>query len=236
MEIKWGFKSVNGVQFWDKVLFYFCGPTAKSLGAKSMGEKLTPVVHMLQEFSHSTTWLALGQGNLPYLWLSDSQSHVHFASQNQVEVWSSMFMIMKYILASRVKEWGCFLQNSSITLTSKLLNGCHVGILQPWTVACQAPLSMGISRQEYWSGLPFPSLGDLPDSGIEPGSPALQADSLPTELQGKPPCILPDENNQLQKIGSVQFSGSVMSNSLWPHESQHARPPCPSPTPWVHSN
>ena len=55
----------------------------------------------------------------------------------------------------------------------------------PWTVSCQAPLSMGLSRQEYWSGLPFPSLGDLPDPGIEPGSPALQAGSLPVELQGK---------------------------------------------------
>ena len=52
----------------------------------------------------------------------------------------------------------------------------------PWTVACQAPLPMGFSRQEYWSGLPFPSPEDLLDSGIEPWSPALQADSLPTEL------------------------------------------------------
>ena len=43
----------------------------------------------------------------------------------------------------------------------------------PWTVAYQAPPSMGFSRQEYWSGLPFPSPGDLPDPGIEPGSPAL---------------------------------------------------------------
>ena len=50
----------------------------------------------------------------------------------------------------------------------------------PWTVACQAPLSMGFSRQEYWSGLPFPSAGDLPDPGIEPRSSALQADDLPT--------------------------------------------------------
>ena len=56
----------------------------------------------------------------------------------------------------------------------------------PWTVALHAPLSMGFSRQEYWSGLPFPSPGDLPKPGIEPGSPALQADPLPTELQGKP--------------------------------------------------
>ena len=56
----------------------------------------------------------------------------------------------------------------------------------PWTVACQAPQCMGFSRQEYWSGLPFPSPGGLPDPGIEPRSPALQADSLPNELQGKP--------------------------------------------------
>ena len=53
----------------------------------------------------------------------------------------------------------------------------------PWTVARQAPQSMGFSRQEYWNGLPFPSLGDLPIPGIEPGSPALQVDSLPSEPQ-----------------------------------------------------
>ena len=51
----------------------------------------------------------------------------------------------------------------------------------PWTVACQAPLSMGFSRQEYWSELPFLSPGYLPDPGIKPMSPALQATSLPTE-------------------------------------------------------
>ena len=56
----------------------------------------------------------------------------------------------------------------------------------PWTVAYQAPPSMGFSRQEYWSGLPFPSSGDLPDPGIEPGSPAFQADALTSEPPGKP--------------------------------------------------
>ena len=56
----------------------------------------------------------------------------------------------------------------------------------PWTVAYQASLSLGFSRQEYWSGLPFPSLGDLPDPGIEPGSPALQADAYPLSHQGSP--------------------------------------------------
>ena len=55
----------------------------------------------------------------------------------------------------------------------------------PWTVGRQAPLSMGFSRQEYWDGLSYPSLGDLPNPEIEPGSPAWQADSLPSEPPGK---------------------------------------------------
>ena len=55
-----------------------------------------------------------------------------------------------------------------------------VFFVTPWTAARQAPLSMGVSRQEYWSGLPCPPPGDLPDPGIEPGSPALQANSLQT--------------------------------------------------------
>ena len=57
----------------------------------------------------------------------------------------------------------------------------------PWTVARQAPLSMGFSRQEYWSGLPFPSPEDLPNPEIESRSPALQADALSSEPPGKPP-------------------------------------------------
>ena len=66
----------------------------------------------------------------------------------------------------------------------------HVQLfVTPWTVAYHAPPSMGYSRQEYWSGLPFPSPGDLPDPGIEPRSPALQADALPSELPGKPHII-----------------------------------------------
>ena len=58
-------------------------------------------------------------------------------------------------------------------------------LVTPWTLACQFPLSMGFSTQVYWSGLPFPSSGDLPNPEIEPGSPALQVDSLLTEVQGK---------------------------------------------------
>ena len=58
--------------------------------------------------------------------------------------------------------------------------------LTSWNVACQAPLSMGFSRQEYWSGWPFPSPGDLPNPGVELWSLALQADTLPSEPPGKP--------------------------------------------------
>ena len=57
----------------------------------------------------------------------------------------------------------------------------------PWTVAHQAPLSMGFPRQEYWPGLPFPPPGDLPDPGVEPDSPALAGSFFTTELCGKPP-------------------------------------------------
>ena len=56
----------------------------------------------------------------------------------------------------------------------------------PWNVTYQAPLSMGFSRQEYWSGLPFPSPGDLPNPGIKLWYPALQADALPSDPPGKP--------------------------------------------------
>ena len=59
-------------------------------------------------------------------------------------------------------------------------------LYDPMPVACQAPLSMEFSRQEYWSALSFPSPGDLSDPGTEPGSPALQTDSLASEPPGKP--------------------------------------------------
>ena len=128
-----------------------------------------------------------------------------------------------------------------------------------------APSCVQFSRPEYWSGQSFPSPEDLPNPGIKPTSPELQMDSLPAEPQGKPKntgvgslsllqrIFLTQESNQgLLHYGqiiyqlsyqgnpfcthSVQFSCSVVSVSLRPHESQHARPTCPSPTPGVYSN
>ena len=81
--------------------------------------------------------------------------------------------------------------------TRVCLVGDHVKLLSrvrlfaiPWTVTYQASLSVGFYRQEYWSGLPFPSPEDLPDPGIEPGSPALQADALLSEPSGKPKLVM----------------------------------------------
>ena len=71
------------------------------------------------------------------------------------------------------------------TYEKKVTQSC-LTLCDYWTAACPTPLSVEFSRQEYWSGLPFPSPGDLPDSGMKLRSSALQADSLPPEPQGKP--------------------------------------------------
>ena len=82
----------------------------------------------------------------------------------------------------------------------------HVQLfVTPWTIACQAPPSMGFSRQEHWSGLPFPSPGDLPDPGMDPGSPALQEDPLPSEPPGNP----------TYQFRSVQFSSVQLLSRVW---------------------
>ena len=75
------------------------------------------------------------------------------------------------------------IQQSESTVKEKVLVISCIQLF-PWTVAHQTPLSMGFSRQEYWSGLPFPSPGDLPNPEIEPRSPASQADSLLSESPG----------------------------------------------------
>ena len=80
------------------------------------------------------------------------------------------------------RQEGCVCVCVCVCVCGCQLLSC-VQLCNPQTAACQAPLSMGFSRQVYWSGLPFPSPRDLPDPGIKPESPALQADSSPSELQ-----------------------------------------------------
>ena len=84
---------------------------------------------------------------------------------------------------------------------SQIITLCVIGhfscvrlFVTPWTVAHQASRSVGFSRQEYWSGLPCLSPGDFPSPGIKPESPTLQADSLSTELPGKPTKMYPKGN------------------------------------------
>ena len=92
----------------------------------------------------------------------------------------------RFFLYSSVYSWQLFLISSASVVCSGLVgNSCPI-LVTPWTEALQVHLSMGFSRQVYWSGLPFPSPEDLPDPGIEHSSPALQADSLLTELKSKP--------------------------------------------------
>ena len=75
------------------------------------------------------------------------------------------------------------LQLHKINISSAVTHSCPT-LCDLWIVAYQAPPSVGFSRQEYWSGLPLPSPGDLPDPGTEPGSPAFQADALTSEPPG----------------------------------------------------
>ena len=78
-----------------------------------------------------------------------------------------------------------------LLLKVKVKSLSHVRLfVTPWTIAYQAPPSMGFSKQEYWSGLPFPSPGDLPNPGIEPRSPTFQANALTSEPLGKPLMLL----------------------------------------------
>jgi len=82
-------------------------------------------------------------------------------------------------------EFPCFLYNPGLKSLKVKLLSCVQLFATPWTVDYQPPLSMEFSRQEYWSGLPFPSPGYLFNPGIKPRSPALQADALPFEPPGK---------------------------------------------------
>ena len=103
----------------------------------------------------------------------------HHRELGRVPCADSGFSLVTYLIhgIGSVRGGGDLVTKSCLTLVT------------PRTVACRARLSKGFSRKEYWSGLPFPSPGNLPNRGIEPKSPALQADSLLTELQGTPSVV-----------------------------------------------
>ena len=110
-------------------------------------------------------------------------------------VYNPFFILTAYYLCQLISMTICvcsiFVGSSSscccCVLCCAQMQSCVWFFVIPWAVTCQAPLSMGFFQQEYWSGLPFPTPGDLPDSGIEPTSLAWQADSFTTAPPGKPP-------------------------------------------------
>ena len=141
--------------------------------------------------------------------------HAVTKSQTQLDDWTTTATIQPWNLSRSTSILNPF--PSSLFATSLSLFQCgllsglspqvkvkslsHVRLFAtPCTVAHQAPPSMGFSRQEYWSGLPFPSPGDLPDPEIEPRSPAFQADALTSEPPGKP-YLLKAQPKCYQKFG-----------------------------------
>ena len=94
-------------------------------------------------------------------------------------LWSYLFLLLFHLTPVPRIQGLCVCVCVCALLTQSCLTLCD-----PWIVPCQAPPSMGFSSQEYWSALPFSSPGDLPNPGTGPGSPALQADSLPSEPPG----------------------------------------------------
>ena len=113
----------------------------------------------------------------------------------KVSLWSEKLTVQTGILI-----FCCLVTKSCLTLFET-----------PLTVAHQATLSMGFARQEHWCGLPFPSPGDLPDPGIKSVSSAVQADSLPTELRGKP--VIAWKNLNISSIYQVCFTDPLCSES-----------------------
>ena len=120
-----------------------------------------------------------GTGELPGLWKSSIPRSVWwlyvymYATKNPLICALKSQQLVNFVVVQSLCVL-CFIAQSCPTLST------------PWTAALQAPLPLGFSRQEHWSGLPCPSPGDLPSPGIEPRSPALRADSLPPEPPRKP--------------------------------------------------
>ena len=114
---------------------------------------------------------------------------------------------------SKQEYWSGLPLPSANKRERKMKSLSHVWLfVTTWTSAYQASPSMGFSRQEYWSGSSFPSPGDLPNPGIEPGSPALQADALPSEPPGKP--NKRERCSQRQTAGQIAWLSSSATSAI----------------------
>ena len=128
-------------------------------------------------------WVGYGMCGV-YVWAEKLQKRIHLQNQEleRQHDYTNMYLLKTMSWADMQKSKRPRENESEKWKWSRSVLRLFV---TPWNVAYQAPLSMGFSRQEYWSGLPFPSSGDLPNPGIKLWSPALQADALPSELPGK---------------------------------------------------
>ena len=108
------------------------------------------------------------------------------AGLNQIGARQSKMAIKNHNTEHRVKTHTYKPGSPHLSESESEVAQSHPTLCDPWTVAHQAPLSMGFCRQEYWSGLPFSSAGDLPDPGIKPTSPALAGGFFSSEPVGKP--------------------------------------------------
>ena len=128
------------------------------------------------------------------------------------------------ILQERTLEWVAISFSNVWKWKVKVKSLSRVQLFAtPGTAAYQAPLSLGFSRQEYWCGLPFPSPGDLPDPGIEPGSPTLEADALTSEPPGKLCYIYKTSPNYPEALPHLSIDSQT-------DFSRSPPPNCPTPS------
>ena len=151
------------------------------------------VLYLVRNLVVVVSWFSSGQSAYIIILSVLYINSVYFVKKQIKKIFSTFF----FVPFTSIYCHFCGLERSLrpgaiVRVCVRLLSRARL-FATPRTAAHQTPLSVRFSRQGYWSGLPFPSPGDLPNPGIKPGSPALQADSSPTELQGK----LPQSDKQL---------------------------------------
>ena len=180
----------------------------------------------------------MGSQRVGHDWSDWARKHVHLLSIINGYHWDKFSQLRCHLL--RRSSWPLYSKYPiPYAAVAAVVLLSHVWLfLTSWAIAPQVPLSMGFPRQEFWSELPFPSPRDLPDTGIEPMSPAWQVDSLPQSHLGSPfytSCLQVVLSHYFRYFFSgiyeflvFVFSHSVVSDSLQPHGLQHAKLLSPS--------